>query len=123
MPDNSQNTPSSPPVQGGSPATGGHKNTAMAIVAYILFFIPLLTGDAKKDPFVKFHVKQGLVLFLLAVIISVVNQILPFYFWFTINWILNLCVLILFVVGIINAANGKQEALPVVGKFSEVFKF
>ena len=27
---------------------GGHKNTAMAVVAYILFFVPLLTGDAKK---------------------------------------------------------------------------
>ncbi|MBP6855591.1 MAG: hypothetical protein KBC26_01280 [Candidatus Pacebacteria bacterium] len=32
------------------------KNIAMAIVAYILFFIPLLT-DAKNDPFVKYHVK------------------------------------------------------------------
>lgn len=32
------------------------KNIGMAVVAYILFFIPLLT-DAKNDPFVKYHVK------------------------------------------------------------------
>ncbi|GAF91940.1 unnamed protein product, partial [marine sediment metagenome] len=49
-------------------ATKKEKNTGMAIVAYILFFIPLLT-DAKNDPFVKYHVKQGLSLFLVAVVI------------------------------------------------------
>ena len=31
----------------------------MAIIAYILFFVPLLTGDRKKSPFVKFHTNQG----------------------------------------------------------------
>ena len=46
---------------------GGKKNTTMAVIAYIIFFVPLLTGDAQKDAFVKYHVKQGLVLFLLAV--------------------------------------------------------
>ena len=41
------------------------KNAGMAIVAYLLFFIPLLT-EARKDPFVRYHVKQGLVLFISA---------------------------------------------------------
>ncbi len=123
MPDNSTNTPSRQPAPSGSSAPSHGKNTAMAIVAYILFFVPLLTGDAKKDPFVKYHVKQGLVLFLFAVLVSIVNMIIPFYFWFTLNWILSLCELILLIVGIINAANGKQEPLPVIGKFADVFKF
>jgi len=35
------------------------KNTGMAVVAYFIFFLPLLT-EAKKDPFVKYHVRQGL---------------------------------------------------------------
>ncbi len=39
------------------------KNTAMAAVAYLIFFLPLLT-DAKNDQFVKYHVKQGLVFFI-----------------------------------------------------------
>ncbi len=107
-----------------TPATNsGNKNTTMAVIAYILFFVPLLTGDAKKDPFVKYHVKQGLVLFLLAVLINVIGWIIPFYFWYTISWLLSLGIFVLFILGIINAVNGKQAPLPVVGKFADVFKF
>lgn len=103
--------------------SGGNKNTTMAAIAYILFFVPLLTGDARKDPFVKYHVKQGLVLFLLVVLINVIGWIIPFYFWFTVSWILSLGTLVLLILGIINAVNGKQEPLPIVGKFADVFKF
>ena len=95
----------------------------MAVIAYILFFVPLLTGDAKKDSFVKYHVKQGLVLFLLAVLIQVVGMIIPFYFWYTINQLLGLCVLVLLILGIVNVVNGKEVPLPVIGKFADVFKF
>jgi len=103
--------------------TSGTKNITMAVVAYILFFVPLLTGDAKKDPFVKYHVKQGLVLFLLVVLINVIGWVVPFYLWYMISWILSLGTLVLFILGIINAVNGKQTPLPVVGKFANVFKF
>lgn len=106
-----------------APTTGVQKNIAMAVVAYIIFFIPLLTGDAKKDPFVKYHTKQGLVLFLLVVAINVIGMVIPFYLWFTISWILSLGSLALLVLGIINAVNGKQEPLPVIGKYADIFKF
>lgn len=56
------------------------KNTGMAIVAYIIFFIPLLT-EAKNDPFVKYHVKQGLVLFIGWVIVWIISSILPWQLW------------------------------------------
>ncbi len=106
-----------------TPTVGGGKNTTMAIIAYILFFVPLLTGDAKKDAFVKFHTKQGLVLFLLVVLLNVIDWIIPFYFWWTFNWILSLGTLVLLIVGISNAASGKQKPLPLVGGFADVFKF
>jgi uncharacterized membrane protein len=48
----------------------------MAIVAYILFFVPLLT-ESKNDPFVKYHVKQALGLFICGVIVFVLSWILP----------------------------------------------
>lgn len=105
-----------------SSSTGKH-NTTMAVIAYILFFVPLLTGDAKKDTFVKYHTKQGLILFLLVVLINVIGWIMPFYFWFTFSWILSLAVLVLLIIGIVNAVNGKQEPLPVIGKFSDLIKF
>lgn len=102
---------------------GGKKNTTMAAIAYILFFVPLLTGDAKKDAYVKYHTKQGLVLFLLVVLLNVVDWIMPFYFWWTINWILSLGTLVLLIIGISNAVGGKQQPLPLIGKFSDIFKF
>ncbi|OIO52760.1 hypothetical protein COT40_00095 [Candidatus Peregrinibacteria bacterium CG08_land_8_20_14_0_20_41_10] len=110
-------------VKSTSPLTGGQRNTLMAVVAYILFFVPLLTGDAKKDAFVKYHTKQGLVLFLLVVLLNVVNRIMPFDFWWTINWILSLGTLVLLIIGISNATTGKQQPLPLIGKFSDRFKF
>ena len=104
------------------PPIGGQKNTTMAAIAYILFFVPLLTGDAKKDSFVNYHVKQGLVLFLLVVLINVIGWIIPFYFWYSISWILSLGMLVLLILGIVNAVNGKQEPLPIIGKFADLFK-
>lgn len=101
----------------------GKPNTAMSVIAYILFFIPLLTGDAKKDAYVKYHTKQGLVLFLLVVLLNIINWIMPFYFWWTINWMLSLGTLVLLIIGIINAAGGKKEPLPLIGKFADIFKF
>lgn len=102
-------------------AQGGHKNTGMAVVAYILFFIPLLT-DAKNDPFVKFHVKQGLVLFIGWVIVWVIGWFISYLLWPIIS-LLDLALFVLMIVGIINAVNGKTEPLPVVGKFADSFKF
>ncbi|MBU0722307.1 hypothetical protein KKA93_02525 [Patescibacteria group bacterium] len=97
------------------------KNTGMAIVAYILFFIPLLT-EAKNDPFVKYHVKQGLLLFIGWVVANIIASILPWsLLW--IDSLLYLALVVLMVIGIMTAAKGEQKPLPVIGKFSEQFKF
>jgi len=96
------------------------KNTGMAIVAYILFFIPLLT-DAKNDPFVKYHVKQGLVLFICWIVAGIISS-LPVFGWM-VSPILSLAALILLIVGIMNAANGKETPLPLIGQFASQFKF
>jgi uncharacterized membrane protein len=115
------------PVEKKEGKTADNK-TIMAVVAYILFFVPLLTED-KKDPFVKYHVRQGLVLFILAMIVWVFNSmiynIFPFGMWAFVNfisWILNLAVLVLLILGIKNALSHKEEPLPIIGKFAEKFK-
>ncbi|NIR47464.1 hypothetical protein GWO43_04305, partial [candidate division KSB1 bacterium] len=75
--------PEAPEQKAGARRTGteqqqdGAHNTAMAIIAYIIFFVPLLT-DARDDPFVKYHVKQGLVLFLSWVVVSFVVSMISF---------------------------------------------
>jgi uncharacterized membrane protein len=98
--------------------------TAMAVIAYFIFFIPLLTED-KNDPFVKYHVKQGLTTTIFFVILGVLEGILfvPLFFIFWIWWIIWVLLVILWIIGIINAASGKQEPVPVIGKIGEGFKF
>lgn len=105
------------PSAPGQPAPKSDKNTGMAVVAYILFFIPLLT-EAKHDPFVKYHVKQGLLLFIAWIVVSILTPVL-----FMITWLFYIVLLVFTVLGIMNALNGKQEPLPLVGKYAEKFNF
>ncbi|MFA5051322.1 MAG: hypothetical protein WC499_04385 [Patescibacteria group bacterium] len=97
------------------------KNTGMAIIAYIIFFIPLLT-DAKNDPFVKFHVKQGLTLLIAGIIVGILSSFLPWSLY-RISQLLNLFVFVLMIIGIMNASKGEEKPLPIIGKFAENFKF
>lgn len=96
------------------------KNTGMAVVAYIIFFLPLLT-EAKKDPFVKYHVKQGLALFLAGIVTRIIVYI-PIIGWVLV-WPFNVLLFILFIIGIMHALNNEQKPLPIIGKFAEKFKF
>ena len=89
------------------------KNKVMGLLAYILFFIPLLA--AKDSPFARYHANQGLVLFLAAILSSVI-LIIPILGWI-IAPILSIVITVLVVIGIINALNGKAKELPIIGKF------
>lgn len=97
------------------------KNIGMAVVAYIIFFIPLLT-DAKKDPFVKFHVKQGLVIFICGMLIYVASMFLPFPLSMLAG-LLQLCLFVLVIIGILSAVKGEEKPLPIIGQFADQFKF
>lgn len=96
------------------------KNTGMAIVAYILFFVPLLT-DAKKDSFVRYHVRQGFLVFIGAVAVWIIGIVLTWRFYVVTN-ILNLVVLVFAIIGIINAANGQEKPLPLIGHLADKIK-
>jgi uncharacterized membrane protein len=98
------------------------QNTGMALISYlgILFIVPLLT-DAKNDPFVKFHIKQGLTLFLMEMTLVFVAAV-PF-----IGFLLALFAgpvsLLFTILGIINAATGKTKELPLIGSLAKNFNF
>lgn len=96
------------------------KNTLMAILAYIgpLVIVSYLTS--KDDPFVKFHIKQGLVLFVVEVAMWFLAGMMFYQFWMIMN-IINMGTLVLSIVGIVNAVQGKEKELPLVGQFSKHF--
>lgn len=93
------------------------KNKAMAIVGYIipiLFFIPLIS-DGKNSPFAKFHANQQLVLLIAAVVINIVGGIIPFLGWFIILPLGCIFLLVVAIMGIINASKGEMKKLPLIG--------
>lgn len=96
------------------------QSNAIAILSYIgiLFLVPLLA--VKDDEFVKFHAKQGLVLFIAEVATALVAWI-PM-----IGWIIGLIAwltwLVFSIMGIINVLGGKKEKLPLLGDFADKFK-
>lgn len=91
-------------------------NKAMGIIAYIIFFIPLLV--AKDSLFAKYHANQGLTLLLTLITINVVGSLIPVIGWMVIIPLGNLLILVLAILGIVNAANGKQQPLPLIGKYT-----
>jgi uncharacterized membrane protein len=105
----------------GAPVPAKGKNM-MAALSYlwILIIIPFLT-DAKNDPFVKFHLKQGLTLVIFEVIGMLVGWF-PIIGWF-VGWIIWLLSLILTVIGIANVWNGREKELPLIGQYGKHFKF
>ncbi|MCE5234847.1 MAG: zinc-ribbon domain-containing protein [Clostridiaceae bacterium] len=109
------------------------QNKTMGILAYILFFVPLLAGAHKTSAFVKYHTNQGTVLALFAVALAIVQAILQAILtalflnswnswgvWsllttlFSLLWIIPA---IFCVMGIINASKGEMKPLPVIGGF------
>lgn len=108
-----QQTPVTPPAP--------HNRTLMGVLSYlgILVIIPFLM--AKDDPFVKFHVKQGLVLAIIGLVVWVVGM--NMWSMWQLLQIVNLGVIILSIIGIVNVVGGHQKEIPLVGSFAKHFTF
>ena len=104
-------------------------NKGMAILAYIIFFIPLIAGTYKTSPFVKFHTNQAIILvifnFCFTILVYVLMAILiftPLAFLAAILWLLLFGPLVLVIIGIVNAAGGKFAKLPLIGGLFTILK-
>lgn len=96
-------------------STDIQSNKGMAIIAYILFFVPLIA--AKDSKFAMYHANQGLTLFLCCVILNVVLGIIPIIGWILLP-LVNLALVIFAVLGIVAAAQGQVKPLPVIGAYT-----
>jgi len=123
MDEQAQNKTEAPKADSKPAVPSANSNrTLMACLAYVLFFIPMITGDAKRDDFVKYHTKQGFALFIVWFALALIVWMIPFLAWNPIVSLVNLGVLALFIVGIVNAVNGKKQPLPVIGHMSDWLK-
>lgn len=118
-------TPTVPPAPAAEPATSEtfeiNETTIMAALSYIgpLVFVPFLVK--KEDAFVKFHVTQGLVVFGLELILYVLSGFM-FGFIMPIISLANLALLILSIIGIVNALQHKEKELPIIGSYASHIK-
>jgi uncharacterized membrane protein len=95
------------------------KNVVMAVLAYLGPLVIISYLVAKDDPFVKFHIRQGLVLFAIEVIVWFVGMV--FWLLWPILGIINMITFVLSIIGIINAVQGNQKQLPIVGSYDKFF--
>jgi len=94
------------------------KGKSTAIIAYItwvgLIIALIMNMDAKND-FAKFHIKQALLLFIFATVLSWIPII---------GWIIGIILFVFWIMGLIYAINGEKKEIPLIGSWAqEWFKF
>jgi uncharacterized membrane protein len=100
--------------------TPAQHKTLMGVLCYlgILLIIPYLM--AKDDSFVKFHLRQGLVLLVIEAVLWVLGMMFMWQLYMLISFA-QLAVLVLSIIGIVNVVQGHEKELPLVGQFSSHF--
>lgn len=104
-------------------------NKVFAILAYLSWLVLIPIFAAKDSKFACFHANQGIVLCIVEtiwwIVSLIVTAILTALLWrvwglrLLINFIfglVNVLFLVLTILGIINAAQGKAKILPIIGK-------
>lgn len=100
------------------------QNKVMAILSYLGFLVLIPAFTAKDSKFVRFHANQGLLLFICecayGVLIRIMDGVfgairLPFVP--SAFKLLFIVFLVFSIIGIVNAAKGKAQKLPVIGSF------
>ena len=95
------------------------QNKVMAILAYIIFFIPLLA--AKESRFAMYHANQGTILFLAGLALNLVSgflAVITFGILFFLPMLAGMVWLVFAILGMSNAVNGQAKPLPVIGNYS-----
>lgn len=96
----------------------------IAIIAYITIIgliIAYIMNNDKKDAFALYHIKQSTGLALTALALGMIGMI-PI-----LGWIINILgvfvLLYMWILGMMNAINGKESSVPILGeKYEEWFK-
>ena len=97
------------------------RGVVMGILAYLGPLLIISYLFAKDDAFVRYHIRQGLVLLVIMGITWFVGMTPFMILLFPFVMIINLALLVLAIIGIVNVVGKKEKPLPLVGKFSSLF--
>ncbi len=107
------------------PPASGDSNKVVYVLAYlgILCFLPLIVNPV--TPTGKFHANQGLLLLITSfaggILFGIIGLIVPI-LGSILSTVLYLGIAVLAILGMVNAYNGKQVPLPVIGKLFTLIK-
>lgn len=104
-----------------SVATEGKNIALIAYITIIGLIVAFVMNNDKKNPFATYHIKQSLGLAATGLALGIVG-IIPI-----LGWIINILgiflLLYMWVIGLMNAINGKEVPVPILGeKYKEWFK-
>ena len=88
-------------------------NKMMAALSYVWILSVVFLLVKKNSPFVQFHAKQGVVIFAASFILGFIPII---------GWLLNIVLLVLAIMGIVAAWQGKSTKLPIISTIAEQIK-
>lgn len=98
-------------------------NRAMAVLAYIIFLIPLFA--AKKSKFARYHTNQAIVLILTIIVIEIVLSLLMgsgsgaiILLSIVGYFVVGGGIFVFSIMGIVHAAKGEVKPLPFIGKLT-----
>jgi uncharacterized membrane protein len=111
------------------PNQSGLSDNAIGAIAYITF-VPaiafLVLVPYKKSSFVRFHAWQSIFLSFVAWIVSYAlnyllqsSGVLGYHLWAPTIWIVWLFWILLWVICLVQAVNGKRFKLPIIGALAE----
>lgn len=103
------------------PATERSNTAVIAYLTFIGLIIAFVMNNDKKEPFASYHIRQSLGLTVTGLALSFIN-IIPILGW-TVSIVGFFILLYMWIMGLMNAINGKEKPLPILGdKFAEWFK-
>ena len=127
--------------QGQGPAVSSQVDSdkLLSALSYVglLVLVPLILNQEKKDEFIKYHTKQGLVLAGIGLLTVAFRWMVPsgafFYYgigagyllWAFVGLLLTavqFAIFVLAVIGIMHAVQNEKKPLPLVGTFAEKLK-
>jgi len=92
-----------------------------AVLAYVFFPIPLIFAKNKSN-FVKYHINQGLILFIFSFVGQIVLEIFRHFPGFIFIFVFKALCVVLFVMGIINVVKKREKPLPLIGEWFSFLK-
>lgn len=104
-----------------APTAGKSDDNLIAAISYLWILSIIILLVKKDSDYVRFHAKQGVVLFGFSVALSILGFIIVLLL--PIIWLLDLVIFVAVIVGFIQAIQGKRYKMPVVGDLAEKINF